>query len=135
MDYLSAGSEISALVAGFMNNAVSAHQVVCRALHECAVSLGRAFGERMMRKLFLATMAFIAVASIWMAAAPVLARDYPFCIKGQGYITPTGDCSFDTYEQCLATASGRRNYCDVNPYFHDPSKSYVTRPKKRSRSH
>jgi len=61
-----------------------------------------------MRKLFLAVAAFVALTSIWMAATPVLARDYPFCIKGQGYITPTGDCSFDTYEQCLATASGRR---------------------------
>ena len=43
-----------------------------------------------MRKLFLAVAAFVAVTSIWMAATPVLARDYPFCIKGQGYITPTG---------------------------------------------
>jgi hypothetical protein len=87
----------------------------------------------MMRKLFLAIAAFVAVTSIWMAATPVLARDYPFCIKGQGYITPTGDCSFDTYEQCLATASGRRNYCDVNPYFPYPNEPYVTRLKKRSR--
>jgi hypothetical protein len=87
----------------------------------------------MMRKLFLAVAAFVAVASIWMAATPVLARDYPFCIKGQGYITATGDCSFDTYAQCLATASGRRNYCDVNPYFPFPDEPDVTHPKKRSR--
>ena len=33
-------------------------------------------------------------------------RDYPFCIKGDSYDSPLGDCSFDTYQQCLATASG-----------------------------
>jgi hypothetical protein len=86
----------------------------------------------MMRKLFLAVAAFVAVTSIWIAANPVLARDYPFCIKGEGY-TPMGDCSFDTYEQCLATASGRSNYCDANPFFHHPNEPYVTHPKKRSR--
>jgi Protein of unknown function (DUF3551) len=43
----------------------------------------------MMRKLFLAVAAFVAVTSIWIAASPVLARDYPFCIKGEGY-TPMG---------------------------------------------
>ena len=42
-----------------------------------------------MRKLFLAVAAFVAVTSIWIATNPVLARDYPFCIKGEGY-TPMG---------------------------------------------
>jgi hypothetical protein len=45
------------------------------------------------------------------------ARDYPFCIKGGNYDIAVGDCSFDTYEQCLATASGRKAYCDANPFF------------------
>ena len=26
-------------------------------------------------------------------------------------------CTFDTYEQCQATASGRKVYCIANPYF------------------
>jgi Protein of unknown function (DUF3551) len=38
-------------------------------------------------------------------------------IKGDFYDSPIGDCSFDTYEQCLATASGRKAYCDANPFF------------------
>lgn len=48
------------------------------------------------------------------------ARDYPYCIKGEYYMSGTGDCSFDTYQQCLATASGRRAYCDVNPFYRFP---------------
>ena len=48
---------------------------------------------------------------------PAAARDYPFCIKGRDYDNPVGDCSFDNYRQCQATASGRIAYCDINPFF------------------
>lgn len=70
-----------------------------------------------MRNLFLATLAVGAVAAIDLAPDAALARDYPFCIKGGSYATPVGDCAFDTYQQCLATASGRKAYCDINPYW------------------
>jgi hypothetical protein len=42
------------------------------------------------------------------------AYDYPWCIQGRGWGYP-GDCSYQTYEQCLASASGRTVYCGVNP--------------------
>jgi hypothetical protein len=70
-----------------------------------------------MRKIVLASLAVGAVAAVGLAPETARARDYPFCIKGEEYMTPVGDCSFDTYEQCKATASGRRAYCDVNPYY------------------
>ena len=50
------------------------------------------------------------------AAAPAAARDYPYCLRGGGY-GYTGDCSYTSYAQCQASASGRRAYCDVNPLF------------------
>ncbi len=74
-----------------------------------------------MRKSFLAAVAFGTATSIWMSATPVLARDYPFCIKGTGYESSVGDCSFDTYQQCQASASGRGDYCDSNPFFSPPT--------------
>lgn len=91
-----------------------------------------------MRKFFLAAVALGTVASIGMAPSPVQARDYPFCIKGDIYDSPVGDCSFDTYQQCLATASGRLAYCDVNPFYAYPNRGYpkkpgVTDPRKRNR--
>jgi hypothetical protein len=55
-----------------------------------------------------------------LAPSTAQARDYPYCIKGDFYASGTGDCSFDTYQQCLATASGRRAYCDVNPFYRFP---------------
>lgn len=59
-----------------------------------------------MRNFLLAAVAIVAVVLIGMTPTSIRARDYPFCIKGPSYDSPIGDCSFDTYEQCLATASG-----------------------------
>jgi hypothetical protein len=55
--------------------------------------------------------------SFVFATAQAHGRDYPFCIKGADYGSSVGDCSFSTYEQCKATASGRFDYCDANPYY------------------
>lgn len=85
-----------------------------------------------MRKFFLAAVAVSTVASIGVTTAPVQARDYPFCIKVDSYESSVGDCSF---EQCLATASGRRAYCDANPFYAYAKQVNVAHPKKRHRSY
>jgi len=59
----------------------------------------------------------VCCAASTMGALPAAARDYPFCIKGCDFGAGRGDCSFSTYQQCQATASGRDAYCDANPYF------------------
>jgi len=82
-----------------------------------------------MAKFFLAALAIGAAAAIGMVPDAAQARDYPFCIKGGGYEGGVGDCSFDTYEQCQATASGRDNYCDANPFYSSPEKR-VAHPRK-----
>ena len=87
-----------------------------------------------MRKFFLAAIAVGTLASSGIAASPAQARDYPFCIKGPDFGGGIGDCSFDTYRQCLATASGRKAYCDANPFFAYAEKlrriSYPTKPRR-----
>lgn len=91
------------------------------------------FEEVNMRNLLVAAAALGALASIGMTPSPAQARDYPFCIKGADYDSSLGDCSFDTYQQCLATASGRRAYCDTNPFYVDPGRPVSVRPKTRHR--
>ena len=86
-----------------------------------------------MHKFFLAAFAVGTLASIGMTPSPVQARDYPFCIKGDDFGGGIGDCSFDTYQQCLATASGRRAYCDANPFYVYPRQPDFAYPKKRPR--
>ena len=68
-----------------------------------------------MRRAFL--MLMVCCGASTSAALPAVARDYPFCIKGCDFGGTHGDCSFTSYQQCQATASGRDAYCDANPYY------------------
>ena len=77
-----------------------------------------------MRVLTLAAFAAGAAISVGMISTSAQARDYPFCIKAEWYLGGPGDCAFNTYEQCMASASGRRAYCDPNP-------AYVVRDRSR----
>ena len=47
-------------------------------------------------------------------AGPAKAYDYPWCTQGRDVGYP-GDCSYQTYAQCMASASGRNLYCGINP--------------------
>jgi len=68
-----------------------------------------------MRKLVLAMMALTAAgAATLTTSALAVAHDYPWCVQGRNEGIP-GDCSYQTYAQCLASASGRFAYCNVNP--------------------
>jgi hypothetical protein len=50
-------------------------------------------------------------------AAPAAAAEFPFCLKGCDFGGGAGDCSFVSYQQCQASASGRDASCAANPYF------------------
>jgi len=66
-------------------------------------------------RTMLAILALLAAgtAAIAGSASPV-SYDYPWCVMG-GELGYSGDCSYETRAQCLASASGRWNlYCDVN---------------------
>jgi Protein of unknown function (DUF3551) len=62
-----------------------------------------------MRSLF-ALSALLLIA----ATGPTMARDYPWCARTitNGF---NGDCSFTSYRQCMATVSGQRGDCALNP--------------------
>jgi Protein of unknown function (DUF3551) len=70
-----------------------------------------------MRNTMLAMVALLAAAAATIAGSgPAAAIDYPWCIQGRGWGIP-GDCSFRSYAECMATASGQRAYCNINPRF------------------
>ncbi len=67
-----------------------------------------------------ALMAISLLVGIDMApaiAGPV--GDFPFCIHGDTFAGAGshGDCSFTSYAQCQATASGLAASCSSNPYY------------------
>jgi uncharacterized protein DUF3551 len=71
--------------------------------------------EMAMRRLFWSLL--LCSAASTLGAYPAAARDYPFCIKGCDFGGGRGDCSFSSYQQCQASASGRDAYCAANPYY------------------
>ena len=62
-----------------------------------------------------AILSLLALGAVYTTTAtPALARDYAYCAQGRGVGIP-GDCSYSTYEQCQASASGRNLSCNINP--------------------
>ncbi len=77
---------------------------------------------------FVLAMIPLALIAIPTGAAAA-ARDFPFCLKGCDF--GNGDCSFVSYQQCQATASGRDAWCDVNPAFHQGREPQAVRYSRR----
>lgn len=73
------------------------------------------------------TLAIAAMGAL--LAAPAIAGESPYCIKGCDFGGGRGDCSFASYQQCLATASGRDAWCAENADFNAKAAS----PGERSR--
>ena len=73
-------------------------------------------GVDIMRKTVLTAVALIGAgfAALGGAAPAAAAFDYPWCVQGRGVGYP-GDCSYQTYAQCQASASGRNVGCGINP--------------------
>jgi len=66
-------------------------------------------------RLVLTSLTF-ALCFATLASEPAAAQDYPYCLQGQRWGYP-GNCSFSTYAQCMATASGTIDGCGINPRF------------------
>lgn len=69
-----------------------------------------------MRHLILTVLAANGIACLGAAPAEAVGTRYPFCIQGSEQ-PGLSNCTFVSYEQCQATASGRRLYCIPNPFF------------------
>ena len=81
-----------------------------------------------MRNAMLAMMVLLVAGAAMVAGpTPAAAYDYPWCVQGRGIGIP-GDCSYQTYAQCMASASGRALYCNINP-----RAAYGQQPSRRGR--
>jgi hypothetical protein len=69
-----------------------------------------------MRHVVLALLAAGGLAMVGSAPAEAVGTRYPFCIQGDEY-PGLSNCTFTSYEQCQATASGRLLYCIENPFY------------------
>jgi hypothetical protein len=69
-----------------------------------------------MRNLVLALLGAGGLAMVAAAPAEAVGTRYPFCIQGDEF-PGLSHCTFTSYEQCQATASGRFLWCIANPYY------------------
>jgi hypothetical protein len=60
------------------------------------------------------SLALLAATTAMIGSSPAAAYDYRYCLQGRGVGVP-GDCSYSSYAQCMAAASGRGLYCNINP--------------------
>jgi hypothetical protein len=68
-----------------------------------------------MRNALLALLTLSATTVVTaLGSSPAAAYDYPYCLQGRGVGVP-GDCFYTSYSQCMASASGRGLYCNINP--------------------
>lgn len=69
-----------------------------------------------MRHALLLLLTGCGLAALVTAPAQAVGTRYPFCIQGDEQ-PGLSNCTFISYEQCAATASGRRLYCIPNPFY------------------
>lgn len=68
-----------------------------------------------MRRIALMAAALVGTGLASTASVtPAAAYEYPWCVQGRGVGYP-GDCSYQTFAQCQASASGRFVSCGINP--------------------
>jgi hypothetical protein len=73
-----------------------------------------------MRKIVVAMLMAGALLLTNPPTAHAVGTAHAFCLQGYEY-PGLSYCTFDTYEQCLATASGRNLQCVANPFYNGPS--------------
>ncbi len=69
-----------------------------------------------MRHLVLVLLAASGLAVVATAPAQAVGTRYPFCIQGDEY-PGLSYCTYTSYGQCQASASGRNLTCIANPYY------------------
>jgi Protein of unknown function (DUF3551) len=62
------------------------------------------------------------LAALCANPAAAVGTRFPFCMQGDEY-PALSNCTFASYEQCQATASGRFLSCIANPYYLGPDEA------------
>ena len=71
---------------------------------------------RLKRNVAVVALALGAATMLGNTSASAVGKRHPFCIQGDEY-PGLSNCTFDSYAQCEATASGRFLSCIANPFF------------------
>jgi Protein of unknown function (DUF3551) len=84
-----------------------------------------------MRRVCLAL--FVALAAIVATEQPSSAQNRRWCTERSVFSWGFPDCSYDTFEQCRASASGTGRYCTANPWYGSADSKAQRKPKASGR--
>lgn len=86
-----------------------------------------------MRHLVLVVLAASGLAMVGTLPASAYGTHHPFCLQGDEF-PGLSNCTFDSYAQCEATASGRILSCLANPYFNPGGDPRAHHSRRRVKS-
>ena len=69
-----------------------------------------------MHKIVVGVLVASALTFAGTTSALAYGTRHAFCLQGEEYLG-LSNCTFDTYAQCQASASGRNLSCLANPYY------------------
>jgi hypothetical protein len=73
-------------------------------------------GGEVMQRFAAAALTIGALTLTGASPAQAVGTRHPFCLSGDEF-PGLSNCTFDTFAQCQATASGRSLSCLANPFF------------------
>ncbi len=85
---------------------------------------------RRMRNIAAVVLALGAATTFGNQPANAVGVRHPFCIQGDEY-PGLSNCAFDSYAQCMASASGRFLTCIANPFFAGASDDPYAYPNRK----
>jgi len=91
--------------------------------------------KSIMRLLLVLTLSAL-LATTGLAGAQESFFNGRFCAMSAGgdTVTPFNDCSFHTWDQCIASARGLGRWCTTNVWWHGPRQQPKTQGKSRQRN-
>lgn len=84
-----------------------------------------------MRWIIISGLLAVGAAISSAPPAHAVGARYPFCLQGNEF-PGLSNCTFTSYQQCQATASGRYLTCIENPYFAGTGEPRAGRGRARS---
>jgi hypothetical protein len=72
-------------------------------------------------KIVVGVLVASALTFVGTTSALAYGTRHAFCLQGGEFYQGLNNCTFDSYEQCQATASGQNMQCLANPYYDGPS--------------
>jgi hypothetical protein len=75
-----------------------------------------------MRAILLGFGILVVLSAAGVQSASAATAPRPWCVRDGSFGRGSWDCTYHTFQQCLASASGNGGSCEQNPRYRGPEK-------------